>query len=497
MKGKLKDNIVSKSRAVSGDVHLHLEGEFANGTAQLEYLNDAGSFEIITGQDETNYSESFTAGQGYAPGDSITLNDGSDITVDAITYAPWNANLDQYNGGTLTAPWVHANVPAIMGTTDGYLAVIQPDGVMMIDVTAIGFPSVSNNAVLEYNARYASDTGTQRFVAHLMANDTSPSNSSGWRFEMLIEPGSTSYRLFRNSDVVVDTITVARVIPQTIRFEINGPQVNVFADGNEVINFNDGSELGVFGSYIGFTNSADATAWVGVQDIIYTDRSVAQSDTMGEVAEFTVVSSGLDRDVLVGRAYEQLTTTGNGTGFSVTPRNNNVQKIWRPIAGEDYTSPTDKFLHFPIGTVIRLSLSGAGGTTTIYTWQVDLSQYNGITGSGDPVTYNYTGPLEFDVFWNGEWRRATAWEDAAHDTIGDARFHIANQWVQTLNAAAGADIARTFDRFGDGSDWTFRIESETDFNTQAISAGLEFITGTSSPEDGPPLTPDVFYEVRQ
>lgn len=112
---------------------------------------------------------------------------------------------------------------------------------------------------------------------------------------------------------------------------------------------------------------AGGTGYVATNTITLASGAVITVDVVagGVVTEFTVTSSSTD-DLYVGNADAQASTSGSGTGFSLTAGQANVERDWKAIAGESYTAASDAFLSIPANTKLRVTLSGATAPAMFY-----------------------------------------------------------------------------------------------------------------------------------
>ena len=140
---------------------------------------DAGVEVLINGHDETNYNNvpdngTCAGGTGYTPGDVITLDDGTKVTVDAVALSPVNAqNESNYNG------------LAGNGTFAGGGGYVNGEIITLTDGTTVTVVSQTAGVVDQFTVDSTTATDFSTVAAANLIQDTS--NGIGAGFSLTVE----------------------------------------------------------------------------------------------------------------------------------------------------------------------------------------------------------------------------------------------------------------------------------------------------------------------
>jgi hypothetical protein len=119
----------------------------------------AAPVELITAQDETSYTSRFTAGGSYVAGEVITLSESSTVTVDTIAQTGTNVVTTQ---GQTEVNYDDVGAVTANGTFAGGTGYVALDTITLTDGTVITVDTVAAGVVTEFTVTTAS---TSAFAA--------------------------------------------------------------------------------------------------------------------------------------------------------------------------------------------------------------------------------------------------------------------------------------------------------------------------------------------
>lgn len=346
----------------------------------------------IAAQDETDYdgagsNGTFAGGSGYVAADTITLSDGTVITVDTEVAGVVTEFTVTTSGGeavdvgvALTqASTTGAGVdftltPEANNVSAGTLEVLDPrDDTTLLSAT---------NGVLVIQNHNLPHFGIQ-----------------GGRFSTLDAPGSAPFDDFileydatTDSYVQVDPATVIGGNSSTIgaivgSMGIDGTDTTFSYDGTATVLVRGQTEADYDGVLPNGTFGGGTGHVVG-DDVTFSDGSVINVDaeTAGVITAFTVLSSGLT-NVTAGVPLTQSGTTGAGVGATLTPQGNNISD------GTIEWSVDDVFLRNTGDTLDSGTLTVASGATIAIATGGSLTIADAPTSPTDAANKAYVDSL--------------------------------------------------------------------------------------------------------
>ena len=375
-------------------------GTLAAGGANA--IATVSAVSTIAAQVDTDYAV-FVGGDGaggtaYVGGNKITLTDGTIINVDSVdanddvltftvdsgSTAPGilseNATLAQLStdgtgtGFTLTLADVNQEVFAVtVGVPGNYLT--QPDnpntptggtgaGVTLTGTYGVNYSPVSATASLQDRAEL---TDSQNQTNYIGAGNGTFAGGTDYLFDEVLT-------LSENSIVTVDAIAATNYVT------IAGQDETLY-DG---ITMNQGGFSG--GDGVG------GTAYVGGNTITLTDGTVVLVDLVdgnGDVTEFTVTTSSTIVSTITVATHTQQSTSGTGTGFSLTTGSLNELRTGPVTAFTVASTGVDPFF---LGQILGVTLADADGVGTLPVNQQTVS--NGFTltpTTNNAVTLSHVG----------------------------------------------------------------------------------------------------------
>lgn len=258
---------------------------------QLELVNP-----LVDAQDETSYDNSpttegtFAGGTGHAAADILLMSDDSQVTVDAVS------------GGVVTQFTVQSNVAPTASTT-GIIGRNATAGTAITQVSSDGS-----------GVDFSLTPDTDNIRTGLVANMTGCAFIGFGKTKLLSAATMSNCRW-----IGADQVTANEA-------DLTGSLIESFddvllVDAQDETNYdNSPTTEGTFGPGSGSYSVSDT--------IIMTDGSVITVDAAGGggVTEFTVDSSNAVQSV-IGVPNIQLSSSGSGTGFSMTPDIDNLAEI--------------------------------------------------------------------------------------------------------------------------------------------------------------------------
>lgn len=367
MKGRLKADGVTAEHVSIGQVHVHVEGTFGGGTVALKYANELGSKQLIPTQTEADYNNHFDGGANYDVNDTIELVDGSVITVNAVTSTlPPPVYTDDFNraDGALTTPW--SQLDTASAVIDTNVAKIVEDSLVVVDLADLGFTGTVSSYAVEFDITGKSTAETLPVFSFHHSGTGTADTDRGIGVEIYIDNSGGYVQVYNGSAIPLPYVLfTVDAFPAHLRIELNANVVTVYQAGVQVatctITENMPAATNIFGIGHAITGN---TSYMTIDNLEF--HNLGGVGESGIVSEFTVTSAGDLVDIEENKAFPQATTSGSGTGFSLTPRNANTEELWRAIAGESYTAAADKLLALPNGTKVRLELTGATAPNIFY-----------------------------------------------------------------------------------------------------------------------------------
>ena len=358
------DDFMSNQSASIGTI----VGAMGQDGTDTTFSYNATAFPLIAGQDETNYDGSTNNGAfagtatagAYVVNDVITMSDGSTVTVDAVSTGDITAFTVTTSSGANTTAGVTLTQASVLPANGQTGFTITPEqnnisqGTLQWDV---------DDSFLR-NTGDVLDSGTLQIAsgAALDLPAGSTITIAGNVTEASIQTPSGGFA--NNDDLInkeyVDSIAGGFDYKESVRIATTPSDLigGVIAAQDET-NY-DGA--GSNGSFVG-GDGVGGTAYVATDTITLIDGTVITVDAVdgnGDVTDFTVTTAGTSNTD--GQVLTQASTSGSGTGFTITLGTNNIGGVYA-------TSPSN-------GQFTGVDLSSGTGIT------IDGLNFTGVSTTG-------------------------------------------------------------------------------------------------------------------